>query len=244
MDKVSRQKISAATLTCACGAAHGGARCNPAHHAHVRNSRADTLAEEAITTQALEEEERDAAGELEWALARQAGGPTNKPACTYLADAVQRALVQAALARGSKRALDAIQAAERSHPAFMKRAAAQARTGGDAQSERFLVRLWCDVLPTYSILAKRIHGKSDSKTKAMYTAPEEDTPVVDPQGTCMLCSRGEPETLEHVLAACDHPALTIIRDTALAEAAAAWEQMPAAGVGSWQRNDWTRDAGL
>ena len=36
-------------------------------------------------------------------------------------------------------------------------------------SERFLTRLWVGVLPTYSIIAKRIHSGDDNATRAMYT---------------------------------------------------------------------------
>ena len=109
----------------------------------------------------------------------------------------------------------------------------------DGFSERFLTRALLGALPTYSTMAKRIHGGEDwsNNTARMYIPEGGTDPIVDSKGTCILCGLS-PETIEHVMCECEgDPKMVHIRQQRKQSAEAIAHEH---GVLRWWRGaDWT-----
>jgi ribonuclease HI len=237
VDKEDRQIPTTSDHTCAC---HDGAqfqipkRCKPNHPAHRGNAKADVLADQGA---AQIPREHTWKGEVRIFPSRTVGPTTGDTLKDVLQLAVTHSLKEAACVASKIRATRARAALEASDPAMRKKAMKLAASKSSDLSERFMVRLWMDVLPTYGILAKRIwsHKSEDSKFRDMYTPEGESSPVVDSVGTCPLC-QCSPETIPHLLVTCTHDVIADIRmhtDTQ-AESIAHFH-----GVAEWwARNKW------
>ena len=229
VDDPDRLQPKASTFRCACNDpntldAPVVPRCKPNHAAHLGNAFADTLAEEGVDQQREEHGADDISRTLKMRVSFESVRRGSSEQFSKLVEAsVSEALLNSAIDRGKVRAQRLDLFLRASDPAS-RRHAMKTAVGGDSDlSERFLTRLWVGVLPTYSIIAKRIHSGSDNMTRAMYTPVGADDPIVDPCGTCRLCDSGKPETLQHILCECENPALHLIRVHAKDRVHADWQ---------------------
>ena len=148
---------------------------------------------------------------------------SSEPFSQLMETSVSKALLHNAIDHGKVRTQRLDLFLRASDPASRRHAMKTAAGGDSDLSERFLTRLWVGVLPTYSIIAKRIHSGSDNVARAMYTPVGADDPIVDSFGTCRLCDSGKPETLQHILCECENPALHLIRVHAKDRVHADWQ---------------------
>ena len=206
VDCEDRRVVKSGELTCMCHTldpVNAEGECDPQHRAHRGNMAADEAAEQGREqSQLVDAEDSLSQGELKCALVDPARGRIDMPVKSLVRQKVQQQLLTAAGER-SRRAKDLEEARSAADTQGWKRAALKVRSGSDISS-RFLVRLWCDCLPTYSLLAKRIGQHVGGKTAQMYTPEGAQEPVIDSVGTCPLCEQ-EGETVEHVMCRCSCP---------------------------------------
>ena len=211
-DPKRRQLKDGCKQTCACGGSRSKP-CDPTHEHHAGNEEADQGA-----TAALLEEEDETEKQLHPAFG-------DDDALLYH----NNVLCQGSIAKAVKGAIDDTRMNEMEARARgsglqnlikkLKGSVDSARSAVAAAtkkvSARFRVRLWAEVLPTYSTIAMRCNESETSR---------EVYGELIGKGECRCCGGGHVETVDHVLEQCTHPEVAKARTAAQEKAAAAWKQ--------------------